>query len=102
MKWYQEKLSKPGYVPGSRVLRKVIPVRRVLRKDVQNLQKFRVWVWISYITHGISRYSYGYGSLPELTEVPGVVAQKFRAGIKCYARTPGILARAYRNHRGSG
>ena len=38
---------------------------------LQNLQKFRVRVGKSYITHRSSRY--GYGNLTELTQVPGTV-----------------------------
>ena len=43
---------------------------------------FRARVWKSYRTS--RSYGYGYGSVTELTEVPGIVA------------------RAYRNHRSSG
>ena len=45
-------------------------------------QKFRVRAWGSDTTYGSS--GYGYGSVTELTEVPG------------------LLARAYRTHTNSG
>ena len=65
---------------------------------------------------------YGYGSLTELTEVPGTGMevlqnpQTFRVGIrmlyaypyphpgilKGHTRTPGIVPRAYRTYRSSG
>ena len=37
---------------------------------------FRVRVWESYRTS--RSFGYGYGSVPELTEVPGIVARAYR------------------------
>ena len=59
---------------------------------LQNSQKFRVRVWKSYRTS----ISSGYCG----TDVRNL--QKFRAGIKCCTRTPGIVARSYRSYRSSG
>ena len=48
----------------------------ILARGVQSLQKFRVRVRMSYRTHRIS--GYGYESLAELPEVPGIVARAYR------------------------
>ena len=64
--------------------------------------EFRVRVWESYKTS--RSFGYGYGSVTELTEVPGIVAQgrteltEVPGGYKiCYTRTPGIVARGVQN-----
>ena len=60
-----------------------------------------VRVWESHRTS--RRFGSGYGSVTELTEVPGIVeraclrnSQKFRAGTK-HAESPGIVARVVQN-----
>ena len=62
----------------------------------------RVRVWESYRTS--RNFEYGYGSVTELPEVPGIVArayrnsQKFRVGTKsAVPRTPGIVAWGVQN-----
>ena len=60
----------PGYC------KKGIPVSRVLCQSSQKSQKFRVRVWGSCRTY--SSCGYGYESVTELTEVPGIVAQAHR------------------------
>ena len=60
----------------------------------------------AYITHRSS--GYGYESLTELPEVPGIVARVYRTYRssgqiqKCCTRAPGIVARSYRSYRSSG
>ena len=61
---------------------------------------FRVRVWESYRTYRSS--GYGYGSVTDLTEVPGIVAQAYRTrkssgyGIdRLYPYPPGIVAVGY-------
>ena len=69
---------------------------------------FRVRVWESYGTP--RSFGYGYGSLTEPTEVPGIVArayvqnsQKFRAGTAHAVPVPRVLWHgSYRTHRSSG
>ena len=81
---------------------------------------FRVRVWESYRTS--RSFGHGYGSVTELTQVPGIVARAYRSHRssgriqKCCTRTPGIVARglqnshkfrvrvlmSYRTHRSSG
>ena len=66
----------------------------VVARGVQNLQNFRVQVCLSYRTHKF--FGYGYESLTELQEVPGIVARAYityrssRQVKKCRSRTPGI------------
>ena len=55
-----------------RVLEQVYPHPGYCATVLQKSQKFRVRVWGSYITYRSS--AYGYGSVTDLTEVPGVVA----------------------------
>ena len=68
---------------------------------LQKLQKFRVRVCGSYRTY--SNSGYGYGSVIELTEVPGIVTRAYRTHIsswqveQCCTRTPGIVATGVRN-----
>ena len=63
---------------------------------------FRVRVWGSYRTS--RSFGYGYGSVTELTEVPGIVAQAYRTHRSsrrvqktCCTRTRGIVARVLQN-----
>ena len=68
--------------------------------------EFRVRVWESYKTS--RSFGYGYGSVTELTEVPGIVArayrtQTFRAGTNNAVSVPRVLSHgAYRTYRSSG
>ena len=61
---------------------------------LQNSQKFRKRALKSCRTHRSS--GYGYGSLTELTEIPG------RYVYESCPRTPGIVAGAYRTYKSSG
>ena len=70
-------------------------------KVLQNLQKFRVRVWMSYRTYRSS--GLGYKTLTELTEVPGIVARAYRTHrssghvqTRCTG-TPGIVKRGVQN-----
>ena len=73
---------------------------------LQKSHKFRVRVWGSYRTYRSS--GYGYGSVTEITDVPGIVARAHRTHTspgqvqKYSTRTPDIVARAYRTYRSSG
>ena len=84
------------------------------------MQKFRIRTWKACGTYRNS--GYGYGSLTDLTEVPGMGmevlqnSQNFRVGIRMLypylyphlvifkrdTRIPGIVPRAYRTCRSSG
>ena len=48
---------------------------------LQNLQKFRVRAWTSYITHRSS--GYGHGSLTELAEVPVMDMEVLQITVSC-------------------
>ena len=69
---------------------------------------FRVRVWESCRTS--TSFRYGYGSVTELTEVPGINygtgvqnPQKFRAGTRHAVPVPRVLWHgSYRTHRSSG
>ena len=60
----------------------------------------------TYRTHGSC--GYGYGSLAQLPEVPGIVARAYRTYRssgqvqKCCTRTSGILARSHRSYISCG
>ena len=73
----------------------------IVMKVLQNLQKFRVPVWMSYRIYRGS--GYGYKTLTELTEVQGIVTRAYRTHIssgkvlKRCTGTPGILKRGVQN-----
>ena len=94
-------IGLPGYC------NKVYPYPGYCATVLQKSQKFRVRVWGSYRTYRSS--GYGYGSVTDLTEVPGIVARACTELTQVPGRYKNAVPasrvyakRAYRAYRSSG